>query len=183
MLKLKDLLKNGFFAKELPPPFTTEIFVSKYDNIYRNWKNNGKSILKNNRESKCVKYTIPKIGFARRLIGIPNPLHQTELCKSICDNWADIEKIYDLSKISASKATIDKSQDRAVTTIKTYREFKHECILNSFDKLYRFKTDISRYYSSIYTHIIPWLIHGKVTAKAQRNDYSLLGNILDRKVV
>ncbi|WP_081599352.1 RNA-directed DNA polymerase [Prochlorothrix hollandica] len=34
----------------------------------------------------------------------------------------------------------------------------------------------------MYTHIIPWAIHTKPIAKEKRDDYSLLGNILDRDV-
>lgn len=38
--------------------------------------------------------------------------------------------------------------------------------------------DVARFYHALYTHSIPWAIHGKPAAKAQR-DNSLYGNILD----
>ena len=41
--------------------------------------------------------------------------------------------------------------------------------------------DISRFYHSIYTHSIPWAIHGKRLAKTNR-DESLYGNVLDKLV-
>jgi hypothetical protein len=40
------------------------------------------------------------------------------------------------------------------------------------------QTDINLFYPSIYTHTIPWAIHGKATAKANRSN-KLLGNLLD----
>lgn len=43
-------------------------------------------------------------------------------------------------------------------------------------------TDTSRFYPTIYTHSIPWALHGKNTAKAQMHDSALLGNILDQRV-
>ncbi len=43
---------------------------------------------------------------------------------------------------------------------------------------YVFQTDISRFYESTYTHVIPWAIHGKVSAKANFG-FSLWGNELD----
>jgi hypothetical protein len=43
---------------------------------------------------------------------------------------------------------------------------------------YILKTDISKFYPSIYTHSIPWAIHGKVFAKANRGNQHL-GNLLD----
>lgn len=42
-----------------------------------------------------------------------------------------------------------------------------------------FKTDITSYYSSIYTHSICWALHGKTTAKEQRQNKALLGNKID----
>ena len=42
------------------------------------------------------------------------------------------------------------------------------------------RTDIARFYPSIYTHVIPWAFHGKEQAKANRTEG--LGNELDRLV-
>lgn len=55
-------------------------------------------------------------------------------------------------------------------SIKLSLEFKH--IL---------KLDISNFYSSIYTHIIPWAIHDESVAKNHRKDNNLLGNKIDRR--
>ncbi len=66
--------------------------------------------------------------------------------------------------------------------MKTFGQFKKECLINSFDKLFEVVTDVSRYYGTIYTHIIPWIIHTKVIAKAKRKDLTLLGNLLDKKL-
>lgn len=43
------------------------------------------------------------------------------------------------------------------------------------------RTDINQFYGSIYTHSIPWALHGKATAKANRSP-ALLGNALDECV-
>lgn len=44
------------------------------------------------------------------------------------------------------------------------------------------KTDIKNFYPSIYTHSIPWAIHGKeyIRKKENKFNYNLVGNILDR---
>ena len=44
---------------------------------------------------------------------------------------------------------------------------------------YLLTTDLSQFYPSIYTHSIPWALHTKSVAKANQNDYTLLGNVLD----
>ncbi|HTF70880.1 MAG TPA: RNA-directed DNA polymerase [Edaphobacter sp.] len=43
---------------------------------------------------------------------------------------------------------------------------------------YLLKTDIARFYPSIYTHSIPWALHGKTAARSDKK-YSLIGNRLD----
>jgi RNA-directed DNA polymerase len=40
--------------------------------------------------------------------------------------------------------------------------------------------DIVDCYGSIYTHSIPWAIHGKATAQANKRDQALVGNTIDR---
>ncbi|MHC4540963.1 MAG: RNA-directed DNA polymerase [Planctomycetota bacterium] len=40
-------------------------------------------------------------------------------------------------------------------------------------------TDITRFYHSVYTHSVPWALHGKPTAKVNRS-YKLAGNRIDR---
>jgi hypothetical protein len=42
--------------------------------------------------------------------------------------------------------------------------------------------DISEFYGSVYTHSIPWALHGKTYAKANQHSGTLLGNRLDRLV-
>ncbi len=47
---------------------------------------------------------------------------------------------------------------------------------------YLVNTDVKNFYPSIYTHSIPWAIHGKKLARkpANRNNFSYIGNRLDR---
>ncbi len=41
------------------------------------------------------------------------------------------------------------------------------------------EADIAAFFHSVYTHTIPWAIHGKVLAKQKKQDMSLYGNLLD----
>ena len=43
---------------------------------------------------------------------------------------------------------------------------------------YLLKTDIARFYPSIYTHSVPSALHGKAAARADKK-YKLLGNRID----
>ncbi|MDB5281476.1 MAG: RNA-directed polymerase [Bacteroidota bacterium] len=188
-----ELLEKGYFAKELPPPFQTKMFAEKLTHIKADWKaitiakekesKADKDVFKEKFwESKWVIHSIPKVGFSRRLLGIPNPFHQAILTKSIIDKWAEIETIFNKSTITNSKPIQDITGNRALKSINTFGEFKKECLISSFDKLFEVKTDVSRYYGTIYTHIIPWIIHSKSVAKSKRKDTSLLGNLLDKNL-
>ncbi|BAU65625.1 hypothetical protein STA3757_30140 [Stanieria sp. NIES-3757] len=185
MFKIENLLGKGYFPKELPPPFTSKNFAQKYSHINQVWNSIYTNLSKTERkiynDSKSIYFSIPKVGFSRRIISVPNPLHQSILSNSICESWQEIEKIYSCSLLTTSKPIFD-SKNKSIKTKNNYKEFKEQCILNSYDHIFQMKTDISRYYSTIYTHIIPWVIDGKNVAKEKRNDYSRLGNILDRDV-
>ena len=44
---------------------------------------------------------------------------------------------------------------------------------------YEIRLDINSFFENIYTHSIPWAIHGMSVAKSKRNDDTLLGNQID----
>ncbi|MBR1369268.1 hypothetical protein RJ53_07070 [Methanocalculus chunghsingensis] len=58
---------------------------------------------------------------------------------------------------------------------------KEKVVLESSIFRVMLKADISRYYNSLYTHSIPWALHGKQKAKKQRGN-ALCGNLLDKWV-
>src|SRR5262249_53914269 len=112
----------------------------------------------------------------RRLMGIPNPFHQALLCDEIATGWFDLEAHCAKSPIALSTPTID--VDRA---LRSRIELNRQPVFRaraSIGSRYLLKTDLSRYYPSIYTHSIPWALHGKAAARKDRK-YGLLGNRLD----
>ncbi|GGX01421.1 RNA-directed DNA polymerase [Salegentibacter mishustinae] len=183
-MNLKELLQKGYFPKELPPPFQTEQFSAEIDDIKCDWLSVSVTLTnpkkKKFRESRWVTHSLPKIGFSRRLLGIPNPLHQTELAETIIDKWTEITDIYDDSNFSTSKPVEDPDNKRAYVPEFSFTDFKRKRFIESFDKLYEVKTDISRFYATIYTHSIPWLVHTKPIAKLNRSNLTMLGNKLDK---
>jgi hypothetical protein len=179
-MKIEDLIDKGYFLRELPPPFNSLTLGKNYAKIKTAWDKFDNSTKKDFNETRFAVLSIPKVGLVRRQLGIPNPIHFIQLSEIICANWKTIEKIFAQSKLTASHPIVNAKQGRALVTKLNYGEFKHRCIIDSFDKLYELKTDISKYYPSIYTHTIPWAIHTKKKAKASRKDLTLLGNQLDK---
>jgi hypothetical protein len=169
-MQIEPLLRKGYFPKELPPPFTTKYFAANFNSIEESWNNVKSELGRTNPEimmekykekyktSKCVLYSIPKKNFSRRNLEIPNPFHHSILCKTICDNWTEIDNFCKKSTISMSRPIINEHKGRAVRTLKTFNNFKQECLIVSFDKMYELKMDISWFYPTLYTHTIPWAL-------------------------
>lgn len=68
--------------------------------------------------------------------------------------------------------------DKAVTVSQWWHLIEQQSIELALNFEYVLHTDISDCYGSIYTHSIPWALHTKPIAKADRNK-SLLGNVID----
>jgi len=170
-MKIEDLLGKGYFPKELPPPFTTTDLATKYSTIKTSLSG---TISKE--PTRSIDFSISKVGIIRKMIKIPNPMHQCQLCDVIVENWVDIEAIYKTSRFSFSRPKL--IGDRAANPAK-FKEFIRRIFLASYPFIFELKTDISKYYPTIYTHSIPWAIHSKPVAKRKPLDPTLLGNKLD----
>lgn len=170
-MTIEDLISKGYFPKELPPPFTTNDLATKYPSIKTSLSG---TISKD--ATRCIDFSISKVGLIRKMIKIPNPMHQCQLCEVVVDNWTDIEAIYRTSKFSFSRPKL--VGERAANPTK-FKDFIRRSFLASYPYIFELKTDISKYYPTIYTHSIPWAIHGKAIAKRKPLDPTLLGNKLD----
>jgi len=172
-MTLEDILGKGYFPKELPPPFNTKSFSN-----YFKTKNNFTSMKGNKKQSTYSQFSIPKLSYFRTKVALINPFNFLVLSEIIKDNWTDIQRIYSRSILTTSLPNTD---GNIFKTEKTFSEFKEESLLKSLNSNILLTTDISRFYSSIYTHSIPWAIHTKEIAKANRGN-SLYGNKLDTAI-
>lgn len=177
MLTKKDLVSKGYFPAELTPNFNTTRLGDCLDVIT---DRDLEGHLEQNRTSKCCIYTIPKMNRLRRILGIPNPLHQIALCNAICDNWDSLKSHFDGSLISISRPEVKAESKRAISMEYEFRQKEIQNLFRSIGSRYHLKIDISRYYSTIYTHIIPWALHTKIVAKRRQRDNSLYGNTIDK---
>lgn len=201
LIQTEDFIRSGFFPKELVPAFTTEGLANNLDQV-----NDIVQATLPKHFSQCSYYSFPKSKYSRRNLAIPNPLHQIILCNTLSDNWATLrEKIetsplykpllfcYDRSNQSLSETEPypgmesspipDLSIKRAVSA--NYKDLLDWRVIRSSGYSYCLHTDISRFYSTIYTHSIPWAIHGKYISKKNKNREDgecAIGNKIDRCV-
>lgn len=197
---LKALLGRGYFPKELPNVFTTADLGAAATGVILEWKSEevfkketktfkkktGKSTKKVPKRD-CYNYILPtpeaeivscpKRGHERRNIHITHPIPQALLSLEIAMGWSSIAKWLGRSRYSIETAQLSAAYPRAVRPInfeahrakKSYIEASADWIV---------KTDITRFYPSIYTHSIPWAAYGKEKIKANLETYK--GTLADR---
>lgn len=81
--------------------------------------------------------------------------------------------------LSIPRISLTKEKDKASQIDYWWKKIEQKSIELSLEYRYLFETDITDCYGSIYTHTIPWALHTKKVAKEQKNNKSLVGNIID----
>lgn len=191
------LLSKGYFPKELPPVFTTADFGKHATLILAEWesgnvfktkeaKNFGKVGNKKfkgklgfskitNAEPETI--SKPKKLYERRNIHITHPVPQALLCREIAQNWKTIQKWLSRQTFSEDEIVVSDAYERAIKGINfPLHRAKTGFIEATADWLV--KTDITRFYPSLYTHSIPWAAYGKEAVKGNLKVYE--GSLADR---
>jgi hypothetical protein len=91
--------------------------------------------------------------------------------KFVVSHWQTIQQFYRQSSFSMSVPRVSELGDRAIE-ISTHGEMESQRIARLSHFRFVAKTDISRFYHSIYTHSLPWAFHGKPQAKQDRSPRS-----------
>ncbi|MBE7515345.1 MAG: RNA-directed DNA polymerase [Chloracidobacterium sp.] len=74
----------------------------------------------------------------------------------------------------------DQQSDKATSISQWWQAIEQQSLELALKYEYVLHTDISDCYGSIYTHSVPWAIHTKPVARANRHDLSLVGNSIDK---
>jgi hypothetical protein len=172
----KLLVEHGYFPAELPSPFSTKSYAANLDKLPTDPTSVGP------KSSRCAYHSIPRLQHSRRLLGLPNPLHQLKLAFLIERHWPEIEKHMVQSPLSLTGMRVNPQPPRALSKAAQFDDLDTERVLRSSASRFLLKADLSRFYHTLYTHSIPWALHTKDTAKANRNDKKLFGNVLDEAV-
>lgn len=169
------LLRNGYFPKELPPTFHTRDFadyIQKFGSLKLSGSGGQAPV------SIPATHNLARPGQLRRALKIYNPFNQYELSDLIATGWQDIQKHLDRSTLSVSRPVEDTKNRRAFVTQSVGNDLPSIRADRRAVGRHLITTDIARFYHTVYTHSIPWALHGKTNAK--RNRSGGLGNELDR---
>lgn len=178
----------GLFAEKVPPCFTSEGLAAEVPTamerilIEKNTQKLGKLIAKQTRG--FIRYqTLRDINIPRHL-GIPHPQSHLAQCLAIKRCWDQIKKHCAKPAQPVSRIFVRNTGSERVFVM-SYKgqerfEVEEQEINFATGALYVVHADISTCFPSIYTHSIPWALHGRRKAKKARGDLSLAGNILDK---
>jgi hypothetical protein len=176
-LTLENLLARGYLPQELPPPFQSELLAK----FVTTEKSKGFPFVSNPARTSIPEvFNLARTGTLRRELSILNPIHFSFLADFVVDNWAALEKEASDSSFSlSSPVTTDPKRGIGRKHKMDQRpERRAQAYANG---RYLLRADISRFYPSIYTHSIPWALHGKEFSKKNKKAKNL-GNQLDELV-
>lgn len=171
-----DLLARGLFHDRIIPPISSLKLVSVMDDLLAFARAEMRKSATARRRSRLVRHSVPKMKHLRRHFGIPNPYSQSMLCIAVAENWERLDNLCKKSSISLSRPI--SSSRRAVASEHSRRVEGDRRSKTSVGRRFMLKADIASFYPSIYTHSVPWAIHGKGVARSRRAK-NWYGNQLD----
>lgn len=126
--------------------------------------------------------------YAWRPFQLVHPVLYIELANAITDstNWKALQKRFAVFQANANiiccsipgAETKDKTPKESAI-LNWWQNVEQASIRLSLEYKCLTTTDITDCYGALYTHTVAWAIHDKAIAKANRNDKSLLGNVID----
>jgi reverse transcriptase-like protein len=171
-----DLIEKGYLPVEIPPASSTSGLASISGHLPANLDGFAA------KSSRCAFHSIPRLKHHRRLLGIPNPLHQLKLAVVLEKYWTDLEAHMKKSVLSMTRLQYVADSERGLERVYDFDALDRERIVRSSTSRFLLKADLSRFYHSLYTHNIPWALHTKAAAKADFSAAALFGNAIDAAV-
>ena len=168
------MIEKGLLPENLPPIISSKLLWQHLEPLGPGYAVTAKRV------GRVSPYNASKRGFQRRLFGLPHPLFIYDQATFFERHWREISAAMSDAVGSLSRPSFPTSGPRS-TRITAHSELP-KARLQAFSR-YRhcLVTDVSRCFPSIYTHSIPWALHGKVSAKEDTKSSSavVFGNRLD----
>lgn len=183
---LTGLLDFGLFAEKVPPCFTSkglaELSTASYADIFDDPSKLKDSVEKTSHD--YIRYeAIRDINIPRHL-GIPHPESYALQALAIKKHWEEIKAHCAkpspaVSRIHVRHVGGGRIFEMSYKGIERYQFEEDEIEWRSGAK-FVVKADIASCFPSMYTHSIPWALHGLDVAKKSTGLGKLYGNLLDK---
>jgi hypothetical protein len=172
-----DLISKGYLPEELPPPFTSASLGAFATST-------GLSVVNTTFASAgsthLLRHNLARAGGLRRALAVPNPVQYLRLAEAIEAGWSnDFQRLWVANTIASSRPT-HPSATRAFGALAPSTSERRIASRSAARVL--LKADVQNFYPSVYSHSLPWALHTKAVAKAQRQNMTLIGNRIDKAV-
>lgn len=172
------MISRGYLPLELPPPFTSRPLAKFVAGTGLAAVN---ALWAKQPWTRGVRHSLARPGGLRRPLTIPNPVNFLRLTEAVAAAWpSHIRPLLKKATLATSRP-VRSAGPRAFAPAASRRRAEIEALSRSGCK-YLLVADIQNFFPSIYTHSIPWMLHGKATAKAAMKSPKLLGNLIDKAV-
>ena len=180
------LLNQGYFPEQyiLPPSFQVSNF-NLQDKPYT-------EKLSKLKRKQLINISHPKTLLTSRIFSIQHPRIYHDIVFYLKENWEDvIDHLFDKKNKIYSYSfpiSLTKKKEPNLSNLRSGRMIyewlamaERDLILDA--KHYQFiaRTDITNFYSSIYTHSIAWALHGRENALEDK-EYNYFGNKIDKLI-
>lgn len=154
MTKPSRLIRRGMLPKELPPSFSSESYARVLDA-------HGPPPFPNRRKWAAISHhSLARPGGVRRSLGIPNPVPQWYLARDIAAHWNAIRRLLIGSPWALSRPTLRPANRRATGPSVPSDEIPNRRARARAAGRFVVRADVAEFYRSLYTHSIPWVVHG-----------------------
>lgn len=171
---VSSFLRKGLLPDNLPPFVSSKSIIDPVLGDIKNYDVTAKI------KGQPSQFNSSKRGFQRRAFGLPHPVFVRDAAVFFVKHWPEIEAHFKKGKGSVSVPDFEGTQSRAVR-FTPHSDLPKIRLTRLAKYKYCLVTDISRCFPSIYTHSLPWALHGKEQSKKDRNVSSakIFGNRLD----
>ena len=185
---LTGLLDYGLFADKVPPCFTSEglaaiASVSLIDILDEHDEKKLKDGI-DPRAHDYVRYEALRDINIPRHLGIPHPEAYAVQSLAISRHWKEIATHCNQPNPAISRIHVRHTGSGSIFEMNykgTERfQLEEDEIRWMAGAQYVVHTDVASCFPSIYTHSIPWALHGKAAAKKLTSITALAGNLLDK---
>lgn len=162
------LLNSGLFPETLPPCFVSKDTQRAFRGMVASLDNKAY----HNIRTDYVRYNATKHDGSRRLFGTTNIITYFHICSFIWRHWSVFARAFSEPSFSIGTPQImSNGEDRSVkvSSLSELSKFVSSKLLHAPFVL---KADIAQCFPSLYTHSIPWSIHGVEQSQQDKSEKS-----------
>lgn len=185
---LTGLLNHGLFAEKVPQCFSSkglaEFVADTIPTLLDQPDENALKAVLGKRSHDYIRYEALRDLNVPRHLGIPHPEAYSIQALAIFKHWKEIALHCNKPEPQVSRIYVRHIGDGTIFEMGYKGSERFE---NEEDEIqwmtgaqFQVKADIAKCFPSIYTHSIPWALHGKEVAKKSNSITTHAGNLLDK---